>query len=107
MDVHTVINNLKNLIQEHDLYIDWIFKHKDADLEVLKAEMNTSIEVVYQEGGFEGDGDYTCGVLYFSKYDLYLKCEGTHSSYDGVYYSNIWTQVFPKQITTIVYTNIK
>lgn len=105
MEIHTLINKITDCIKNQDLDIDYIFRQKYTDLEALKSELNTSIEVVHQEGGLEGDGSYACGVLYFPEYDIYLKSVGKHNSYEGVYYDNVWTQVFPKQVTITVYTD--
>lgn len=41
-------------------------------------------------------------VYYFSKWDIYIRFDAEHTSYDGYYVEHI-TQVFPKEVTEVQY----
>lgn len=101
MDVKTLIEKLNKVISDNNISIGSVVSYSDIDDIVEK--MNTPIEVVYQKGGREGQGEYVCGVIYFKKYNLYLKIEGFYSSYNGCDFEDDWFQVFPKSKTITVY----
>jgi hypothetical protein len=65
--------------------------------------METPIVHVYQKGGHEGGGDYVCGVIHFTEYDLYLKIEGYYSSHYSTEFNDDWFQVYPKQKMITLY----
>ncbi len=58
---------------------------------------------VDQYGG-EGQGDTWYSVKYFPKFDLYIRTDGFHSSYNGVeFYDGYGEEVRPAQKTITVY----
>lgn len=63
------------------------------------------IKEIEKVGG-EGKGEEWYVVFYFPKHDIYLKCEGFYSSYEGVSFVDDWDncfEVFPKEVTITVY----
>jgi hypothetical protein len=63
------------------------------------------IKEIEKVGG-EGKGEEWYVVFYFPKHDIYLKCEGFYSSYEGVSFDDDWNncfEVFPKEVTITVY----
>ncbi len=64
------------------------------------------VTVVDQYGGM-GMGDNHYYVLYFEKFNIYLKIQGSYTSYEGSDYSYAeFFEVFPEQETITVYKSI-
>lgn len=64
------------------------------------------IQEIEKVGG-EGKGEEWYVVFYFPKHDIYLKCDGFYTSYEGVSFDDDWDncfEVFPKEVTITVYT---
>lgn len=63
------------------------------------------VEEIYQKGG-EDEGSHWEVVFHFKTHNVYIKAEGSYSSYDGTEFYNEWesvSQVFPGEKTIIVY----
>ena len=105
MEAKELIEKLNQTISDNDIYIGEIAV--DGDLEEISEKMETPIKHVYQEGGHEGGGDYVCGVIHFTEYDIYLKIEGYYCSHNGTEFDDDWFQVFPKQKMITVYETAK
>jgi hypothetical protein len=63
------------------------------------------IEEVAQHGG-EGEGEDWYSVMYFKDHDVYLKCQGSYSSYNGTEFYGEWDdciEVRPQEVTITVY----
>lgn len=62
-------------------------------------------ELVYQEGGGEGEGEYCCWVRFYPELNLYLEIEGEYSSYEGVEFDSrhCVTEVEPREVVVTKY----
>jgi hypothetical protein len=77
----------------------------EVDIEKLKEIFGEWKEV--DAYGGEGDGDTHYRVLYFPKYDFYIKADGWYASYDGAHYEDSdWYFVTPKEKTVVVYERV-
>jgi hypothetical protein len=50
----------------------------------LDEEVFGKNKLIDKEGGYEGGGEYAHRVIYFTDHDVYIKLEGTYSSYGGM-----------------------
>ncbi len=61
-------------------------------------------EVVHEEGGREGGGEYVERVVHFVDHNVYIKLEGYYSSYNGTEYDDSdYEEVRPKQVEVTIY----
>ena len=69
-----------------------------------------TVEVVDQNGGTEGDGEYVDIVIKMTvnrSEPQYFVQTGYYSSWSGTEWSNVWEQCEPKEVTTTKYFVIK
>ena len=69
----------------------------------IKDFLKNEIQIVKDEGGGEGGGEYCFQVIHFKSKDVYLGINGTYYSYDGHYWPDPYYQVFPKEVTVTEY----
>lgn len=75
---------------------------------IRDAKFNSELKIgkweIVDEYGGEGKGEEHYYVLYFKDHDVYLKCDGFYTSYEGADYDDSeWQHVVPKQITQTIY----
>jgi len=78
------------------------FAYGDFDSEELG--LGKSEEVIQQGGADQGSEWYV--VHYFKDHDVYIRCDGYYSSYNGTDFDDGWdccSQVVPTQKTITVY----
>lgn len=63
-------------------------------------------ELVNDEGGGEGGGEYTEKVIYFKSFDTYVKIKGSYYSYDGTTWDDEFYEVIPQEVVSIEYIEI-
>lgn len=101
MEAKELIEKLNQTLSDNDIWVGEIaISEEVSDVSEL---MQTPIKHVYQKGGNEGGGDYACGVIHFTEYDIYLKIEGYYCSHNGTEFDDDWFQVFPRDITVTIY----
>lgn len=86
-----------------------LFKEKVQENNLHKAEdgLIEGIELVYQEGGYEGEGDHVWRVFKVTEgtEELgYISLDGFYSSYEGTEWDwNSLQQVYPREVTVVQY----
>lgn len=103
MEQNLTFNDLNRILQtlsnEHDIsYSDWMCEDISPDgiPDELKGELG-EFEFTDHYGG-EGQGDDYYTIVYFKKYDIYIKFAGWYASHYGSEYTNHY-QVYPGQVT--------
>lgn len=71
---------IKKLEEDYDKSDFW---NEDLDTEDFG-----EWEMVDEEGGYEGGGEYAHRVVHFKTHDVYIKLEGFYSSYAGTDYED-------------------
>lgn len=68
-----------------------------------------TMELVYQEGGGEGEGDYVERVIEVAADgdSAFVACTGFYDSYNGTEWANDWHLVEPRQVTMTKYFAVK
>lgn len=123
MNAQEILEIIKNNYREssyaHDYWTDpepdseassLISKYKEAGLpyseqhsQITKDLGLGEVKEVYQRGG-EGEGDYWTSVKYFVDHDVYLKIDGSYTSYNGTeFYEGYGYEVKPREETITVY----
>lgn len=93
--------NGKEIIEKlHELDINgWEFADEIDDHEVFGKS-----ELVEEEGGYEGAGEYVSRVRHFIDHNVYIRIEGFYSSYNGTDWDgHEYEEVKPAQKTITVY----
>jgi hypothetical protein len=89
-------------IKTGDEIVAEFYEGGNIDEETLVA-MFGDVEVIDEQGGYEGGGDYAMKVFLFKAHNIYIKVTGFYSSYNGTDWDGTFTEVFPQQKTITVY----
>ena len=83
--------------------MEHVEKGEFQEIDGLKNELLGPIKQVEHRGG-EGQGTWYYTVMYFEKYDMYVRLSGYYASYDGVDYTgHDYEHVIPEQQIITVY----
>jgi hypothetical protein len=94
-DIDWLSMKSKNRLSDFDIFLT---KKEDIPHSYLLGQ----VETVDQYGG-EGEGDEYWIVVYFPKFDTYIRVDGWYASYDGGNLDGSPYIVVPKQKTITVY----
>lgn len=101
-------NLYKYLFHEDDCYLTDENGNDDLDkneIEKVEQELATSNFTNYEQVDYVCNSDDMYCVIHFKTPDIYVKLTGEYDSYGGYdhEYNHEITQVFPKEITKIIY----
>ncbi len=93
MNGQEIIEKLNEVSNKSDFW--W----KDLDEEVFG-----KADIIDEEGGYGGGGEYAHRVRFFEDHNVYIKLEGFYSSYNGTDYDdNDYEEVKPVERTVTFY----
>lgn len=65
------------------------------------------IKIVEENGGYEGGGDDATRVFHFVDHEVFLRINGSYSSYEGTEWDDNFEIVEPKEVLVTQYHTIK
>lgn len=102
-------NYLLKKMKKYNSEWDWFLYEFDDFMDYLNSKNKTSykFETVYEDEAFDGRDCAIIQKISGLDFEIYFKIIYTYSSWNGCYFDNEPTQVWPKEVLVTKYLNTK